>query len=111
MFISTVEKNMGIIWIKHLLTEKNDNIFHIINQIKVQGYRCESNKGVKGTVVNPIKVSRVPLWIKHCHMVPEEVNFPRWKELNRNLKVSAVDLEFSRWTQFSTILYKSFTPC
>ena len=31
-----------IILLEHLSSEKNDVIFHILDQIKVQGYRCKS---------------------------------------------------------------------
>ena len=50
MRISTAGKYIGIITNKHFQILKNDNISHIMYQIKV---------------------SRVPLWIGHCHLCVE----------------------------------------
>ena len=37
------DKYIGIVRNKHFKLKKNDNIFFIIDQIKVSGYRCESD--------------------------------------------------------------------
>ena len=40
--ISCFRNNVEIIRIEHFTIQKNDFNFHIIAQIKIQGYRCES---------------------------------------------------------------------
>ena len=43
LWISTLETMNEIVRIKQFSRYKNDDIFHIIDEIKFKGYRCESD--------------------------------------------------------------------